>query len=91
LYRFIERKLQQASESEKALIFSEIESAACDLMMHRFGSRVIQKFFEFGTTKQIQSLMQQLCGRVVKMSLHKVGCQVICTALASIPLDMKVS
>jgi len=83
--------LQQASESEKALIFSEIESAAWDLMMQKFGSRVIQKFFEFGTAEQIQSLMQQLRGQVIKMSLHTFGCQVIQTALASIPLDMKVS
>jgi len=83
--------LEHASLTEKALIFSEILSAAYSLMMDVFGNYVIQKFFEFGTTEQKQTLAQRVRGHVLALALHMYGCRVIQKALESIPADMQVS
>ena len=90
-YRFIQQKLEHASLTEKALIFNEILSAAYSLMMDVFGNYVIQKFFEFGTTDQKQTLAQRVRGHVLALALHMYGCRVIQKALESIPADMQVS
>ena len=91
LCRFIQQKLEHASLTEKALIFSEILAAAYGLMMDVFGNYVIQKFFEFGTTEQKQTLAQRVRGHVLALALHMYGCRVIQKALESIPADMQVS
>jgi len=88
--RFIQQKLEHASIAEKALIFSEILSAAYSLMMDVFGNYVIQKFFEFGTTEQKLTLAQRVRGHVLALALHMYGCRVIQKALESIPADMQV-
>jgi len=88
--RFIQQKLEHASLTEKALIFNEILSAAYSLMMDVFGNYVIQKFFEFGTTEQKQTLAQRVRGHVLALALHMYGCRVIQKALESIPSDMQV-
>jgi len=60
-------------------------------MMDVFGNYVIQKFFEFGTTEQKQTLAQRVRGHVLALALHMYGCRVIQKALESIPADMQVS
>ena len=90
VHRFIQQKLEHSSLTEKALIFSEILSAAYSLMMDVFGNYVIQKFFEFGTTEQKQTLAQRVRGHVLALALHMYGCRVIQRALESIPADMQV-
>ena len=59
-------------------------------MMDVFGNYVIQKFFEFGTTEQKQTLAQRVRGHVLALALHMYGCRVIQKALESIPADMQV-
>ena len=89
--RFIQQKLEHASLTEKALIFNEILSAAYSLMMDVFGNYVIQKFFEFGTTEQKETLAQRVRGHVLALALHMYGCRVIQKALESIPAAMQVT
>jgi len=60
-------------------------------MMDVFGNYVIQKFFEFGTTEQKQTLAQRVRGHVLALALHMYGCRVIQKALESIPADMQVT
>ncbi len=55
-----------------------------------FGNYVIQKFFEFGTTEQKQTLAQRVRGHVLPLALQMYGCRVIQKALESIPPDMQV-
>jgi pumilio RNA-binding family len=88
--RFIQQKLEHASQTEKALVFNEILSAAYTLMMDVFGNYVIQKFFEFGTSEQKQTLAQRVRGHVLSLALHTYGCRVIQKALESIPPEMQV-
>lgn len=88
--RFIQQKLEHASQSEKTLVFNEILSAAYTLMQDVFGNYVIQKFFEFGSTEQKQTLAQRVRGHVLSLALHTYGCRVIQKALESIPKEMQV-
>ena len=60
------------------------------LMTDVFGNYVIQKFFEFGTSEQKQTLAQRVRGHVLPLALQMYGCRVIQKALESIPADMQV-
>ncbi|KAL5014836.1 hypothetical protein ScPMuIL_009106 [Solemya velum] len=88
--RFIQQKLERATVQEKAMVFTEILTAAYSLMTDVFGNYVIQKFFEFGTSEQKQTLAQRLRGHVLPLALQMYGCRVIQKALESIPADMQV-
>lgn len=82
--RFIQQKLERATVAEKQLVFSEILSAAYNLMTDVFGNYVIQKFFEFGTPEQKTTLAQKVRGNVLPLALQMYGCRVIQKALESI-------
>ena len=88
--RFIQQKLERATASEKAMVFGEILTAAYSLMTDVFGNYVIQKFFEFGSPDQKQTLAQRVRGHVLPLALQMYGCRVIQKALESIPPDMQV-
>lgn len=51
-FRFIQQKLERASQKEKQAVFDEVALHAQSLMTDVFGNYVIQKFFEYGTTEQ---------------------------------------
>lgn len=55
-----------------------------------FGNYVIQKFFEFGSNEQKQTLAQRLRGHVLPLALQMYGCRVIQKALETIPSDLQV-
>ena len=56
-----------------------------------FGNYVIQKFFEFGSTEQQETLASRVRGHVLPLALQMYGCRVIQKALESIPLEMQVT
>jgi len=72
------------------MVFKEILESAYSLMTDVFGNYVIQKFFEFGTPDQKQTLAQRVRGHVLPLALQMYGCRVIQKALESIPSDMQV-
>ena len=73
------------------MVFNEILNAAYSLMTDVFGNYVIQKFFEFGTPEQKQTLAQRVRGHVLPLALQMYGCRVIQKALEAIPRDMQVT
>lgn len=87
--RFIQQKLERATTAEKQMVFSEILSAAYNLMTDVFGNYVIQKFFEFGTPEQKTTLAQKVRGHVLPLALQMYGCRVIQKALESIPAEQQ--
>lgn len=87
--RFIQQKLERATVAEKQLVFSEILSAAYNLMTDVFGNYVIQKFFEFGTPEQKTTLAQKVRGHVLPLALQMYGCRVIQKALESIGPELQ--
>ncbi|XWS07986.1 hypothetical protein CRYUN_Cryun41cG0038100 [Craigia yunnanensis] len=87
--RFIQQKLETASEEEKNKIFPEIIPHARALMIDVFGNYVIQKFFEHGTESQRAELASQLTGNVLPLSLQMYGCRVIQKALEVVDVDQQ--
>lgn len=79
--RFIQQRLESASESDKSLIFAEISPSALSLMNDVFGNYVIQKFFEFGGFIQREQLADCLRGKVLSLSTQMYGCRVVQKAL----------
>ena len=73
------------------MVFGEILSSAYSLMTDVFGNYVIQKFFEFGSPDQKQTLAQRVRGQVLPLALQMYGCRVIQKALESIPPEMQAS
>ncbi|KAG4150441.1 hypothetical protein ERO13_D04G004200v2 [Gossypium hirsutum] len=87
--RFIQQKLETATEEEKIKIFPKIIPHACALMTDVFGNYVIQKFFEHGTESQRAELATQLTGHVLPLSLQMYGCRVIQKALEVVDVDQQ--
>ncbi|KAJ0249507.1 Pumilio 4 [Hirschfeldia incana] len=87
--RFIQQKLETATDEEKNAIFPEILPIGRTLMTDVFGNYVIQKFFEHGTHKQRKELAEQVTGHVLALSLQMYGCRVIQKALEVVDVEQQ--
>lgn len=87
--RFIQQKLESASNQDKRMVFEEILPSALQLMTDVFGNYVIQKFFEHGTTDQKRILGDALQGHVLSLSLQMYGCRVVQKALEVIGTEQQ--
>ncbi|KAJ3452427.1 pumilio 2 [Anaeramoeba flamelloides] len=76
--RFIQQKLQYATEEEKDEILNRIEFKAINLIKHVFGS-----------PEQITRLMNILFGHILELSLDIYGCRVVQKAFEVADLDSK--
>jgi len=88
--RFIQQKLERATNAEKDLVFKEILSNASQLMTDVFGNYVIQKFFEFGSPEHKVYLAQRIRGNVLNLALQMYGCRVIQKAVETLPAECQV-
>ena len=88
--RFIQQKLETASEAEKEAVFTEIYPLALQLMTDVFGNYVIQKFFEHGSREQRVALAHVMHGHVLNLSLQMYGCRVVQKALEHVPGDEQI-
>lgn len=85
--RFIQQKLETASDAEKDMVFAEIYPMALQLMTDVFGNYVIQKFFEYGMPDQRVALAHVMHNNVLTLSLQMYGCRVVQKALEHLPLS----
>ncbi|CAF3238396.1 unnamed protein product [Rotaria socialis] len=88
--RFIQQKLERATNTEKDMVFKEIISNAPQLMTDVFGNYVIQKFFEFGSTEHKAYLAHSIRGNVLSLALQMYGCRVIQKAVESLQPEYQV-
>lgn len=79
--KFIQRKLDDATDNRKNKIFEEIHSNLHALMIHRFANFVVQKFFTIGTPHQCSILYKHVKENFVDLSLNKYGCRVVQKAI----------
>lgn len=79
--KFIQRKLDEATDQRKIKVFDEIHSNLHALMMHRFANFVVQKFFNIGTPDQRSKLYIHIQANFVELSLDKYGCRVVQKAI----------
>ncbi|CAI5463525.1 unnamed protein product [Closterium sp. Yama58-4] len=88
--RFIQQKLEMATDAEKELVFCEVLPRALSLMTDVFGNYVIQKFFEHGLDSHRAALAAELKGHVLALGLQMYGCRVIQKALEVLPLPQQL-
>eukprot|EP00612_Vaucheria_litorea_P004688 CAMPEP_0171469440 /NCGR_PEP_ID=MMETSP0945-20130129/11293_1 /TAXON_ID=109269 /ORGANISM="Vaucheria litorea, Strain CCMP2940" /LENGTH=797 /DNA_ID=CAMNT_0011998599 /DNA_START=153 /DNA_END=2547 /DNA_ORIENTATION=+ len=89
--RFIQQKLEFASESERSAFFEEVLPHAQSLMTDVFGNYVIQKLFDHGGPDQRVSLASYLVGHAVQLSLQMYGCRVVQKALEFASIDTLIA
>ncbi|KAG9320155.1 hypothetical protein KVV02_004292 [Mortierella alpina] len=87
--RFIQQKLETASDDEKAMVFDEILPQALQLMTDVFGNYVIQKFFEHGAQEHKAVLATQMEGHVLSLTLQMYGCRVVQKGLEHVQSDQQ--
>ncbi|KAG0044433.1 mRNA binding protein puf3 [Gryganskiella cystojenkinii] len=87
--RFIQQKLETATDEEKQMVFEEILPHALQLMTDVFGNYVIQKFFEHGQQDQKTVLAQQMEGHVLSLALQMYGCRVVQKGLEHVLSDQQ--
>lgn len=75
--KFIQRKLDDATDHRKESIFSEMKPALIELMADAYGNFVVQKFFDVGNPNQRQELYIMVRENFLYLSLHKYGCRVV--------------
>jgi len=85
--RFIQLKLETASDEEKQLIFKEISQNSTALMMDIFANYVVQKLFEFGNQELCEILGAKVKENVLDLSQQMYGCRVVQRALEFVPLE----
>jgi len=85
--RFIQTKLEEASDADKQAVFEQILPETLRLCTDVFGNYCIQKFFEYGTPEQKQKLSQKIKHRVLPLSLQMYGCRVVQKILESVDAE----
>lgn len=85
--RFIQTKLEEASDADKQAVFEQILPETLRLCTDVFGNYCIQKFFEYGTPEQKHQLSQKIKLRVLPLSLQMYGCRVVQKILESVDAE----
>lgn len=79
--RFIQQKLESASNEDRESILRYALVDAHRLMTDVFGNYVVQKLLDYGGTRAIDLIACELKGRMLVLSLHMYGCRVVQKAL----------
>ncbi|KAF9318671.1 mRNA binding protein puf3 [Podila horticola] len=87
--RFIQQKLETATDAEKTMVFEEILPHALHLMTDVFGNYVIQKFFEYSRQEHKTLLAKQMEGHVLSLALQMYGCRVVQKGLEHVLSDQQ--
>ncbi|KAL0226755.1 hypothetical protein P9112_014079 [Eukaryota sp. TZLM1-RC] len=82
--RYIQERLEDASDHEKELVFSELRPVLVNMALEPFGNYVIQKFFSVGLATHIDELVEMLRGRIKDLTLQMYGCRVVQKAFTSL-------
>jgi len=85
--RFIQTKLEEATDAEKQAVFEQILPETLRLCTDVFGNYCIQKFFEYGTPEQKLELSRKIKHRVLPLSLQMYGCRVVQKILESVDAE----
>lgn len=79
--KFIQTKLDDATDQHKLLIFHEMQPNLLMLMTDRFANYIVQKFIEIGNIAQRQVILAHVQLHLMVLSRHKYGCRVVQRAI----------
>ncbi|KAK4534034.1 hypothetical protein CDCA_CDCA01G0059 [Cyanidium caldarium] len=87
--RFIQTRLESASEAEVDALLEEILPDMNRLITDVFGNYVIQKLLEHGSANSIRCIAAKLKHRMLSLSLHMYGCRAVQKALEVFPAPIQ--
>lgn len=79
--KFIQLKLDAATDQDKWFIFREMQPNLLTLMMDRFGNFIVQKFIEIGSEEQRQVILTLVQFHCMVLSRNKYACRVVQRAI----------
>jgi len=79
--RFIQQRLEIASDAERLLVLSEVLPSVQRLRNDVFGNYVVQKLFDHGNNEIKSELKSTLEGEMLSLSTQMYGCRVVQKAL----------
>ncbi|XP_031630338.1 pumilio homolog 2-like [Contarinia nasturtii] len=89
--KFIQRKLDDATENRKDAIFREMRPHLVSLTMDAFANFVVQKFFDVGNESQKHEIVALLRNGFVQFSLNKYACRVVQKAIEKSTVMQQIS
>ena len=89
--RLLQHKLENAERIEVAMVFACILPGMRDLAIDSYGNYVVQKFFEVGSPKQVNAILERLKEDILTFSCHTYGCRVVQKALECLALKQQVT
>mmetsp|Transcript_39465 Transcript_39465/g.62624 ORF Transcript_39465/g.62624 Transcript_39465/m.62624 type:complete len:599 (-) Transcript_39465:454-2250(-) len=85
--RFLQAKLDESSDEEKAAVFQAILPEVGSLAGDSFGNFVVQKLLDVCSSEQRKLLAERLEGKVCMLANETHGCRVIQKALQVLPRE----
>lgn len=79
--KFIQTKLDDASNERKLSIFREMQPSLLSLMTDRFGNYIVQKFMEIGSNEQRHEILTLVQCNFMELSQHRYGCRIVQRAI----------
>lgn len=83
--RFIQQRLEAASDAEVDRLLDELEESLLDLMTDMFGNYVVQRALENGSEACRERIYRHIAGNVRELSLQMYGCRVVQKAIEVLP------
>lgn len=75
--RMLQHKLDEGNAEVVSAIFSEVLSHCVELMMDPFGNYLCQKLMDMCTFKQLEQVLDHVCGALVRISLNMHGARAV--------------
>lgn len=85
--RFIQMKLDEASESHKCAIYREIKPHLLILMVDQFANFIVQKYIVIGNDEQRQEILLFIQLNFIELCKHPFGCRVVQRAIEHTQFD----
>ncbi|KAJ3705162.1 hypothetical protein LUZ61_008867 [Rhynchospora tenuis] len=86
--RFIQEKLETATNEEKDVIFQEIRPVVMNLIIDVFGNFVVQKALEVVDMDKRVSMAKELDGHVIQCSCDQHGNHVVSKIIECVPQEL---
>jgi hypothetical protein len=79
--RFLQRRIETATDMDMRLIYTEVVTEGIDLMLHKCGNYVIKKMYEHCPMSFRRGMTNTMVGNVLLLAQNVNGCRVLQSAI----------
>lgn len=88
--KFIQRKLDEATENRKNLVFNEMKPHLLALMKDTFANFIMQKIIDVGSENHRMDIFAIIQLHFMELSLDRYGCRVVQKAIQRATQDQQI-